>query len=80
MFTNLSPQQTIDKLRDVYVSDNFQFDFNVSMYIAGDGNKYLRQSIIKILTGQELPASKCGMYACSDALKQNFEQLTIQFN
>lgn len=70
-------QQVIETLRSEYSSNRFQFDFNVSMYIAGDSNKTLRQEIIKLVTGEKRPLTKCGMHAVSDLLKAKFEQHTL---
>lgn len=72
-------QGTIDKLRDRYSANKFEFDFNVCQFIAGDQNKTLRREIVQILTGElkPRPISKCGMYNVSDLLKANFEQLQL---
>ena len=70
-------QQTIDKLKAVFVNDRFQFDFAVSQYIAGDGKKKLRQEIAQLVTGQQIAFSKCSMYAVSDMLMAKFQQTTL---
>jgi len=70
-------QKMIEQLRTVYTGDRFYFDFHVSQSISGDHNKELRREMIFELTGEKKPLSKCGMYAVSDALKNNFDQLKL---
>lgn len=73
----MTTQGTINTLKECYSSDRFQFEFNCSMFLAGDSNKKLRQSIIQELTGEILPVSKCGLHKVSDILKASFEQLQL---
>jgi hypothetical protein len=73
----MTTQQAIELLRQQYVQDKFHFDFRVSMLIAGDSKKKLRQDIIKELTGEVRPLTKCGMYAAADILKASFEQFKL---
>lgn len=71
-------QTTIEKLKEYYNADKLMFDFNLSMFIAGPGNKKLRQDIMMVLTGgQKLPVAKCGIHAISDKLKAKFEQFSL---
>ena len=72
-------QKLIDQLREVYTGNRFHFDFEVAMRISGDRNKELRREIVQELTGETRPLSKCGMYAVSDLLKNNFDQLKLEF-
>lgn len=67
----------INKLKEVYNGDNSSFDFFVSQWITGDYNKPLRQEIVKQITGEKRPVSKCGMYAVADALKYSFQQYNL---
>lgn len=68
---------TINKLKEVYTGDNTSFDFFVSQWVSGDSNKPLRQEIIKQITGEKKPVSKCGMYAVADVLKYSFQQYNL---
>jgi hypothetical protein len=67
-------QQAIQLLQKSYNDEPRSFDFYASMIIAGDQNKRLRQDIVKVLTGEVKPVSKCGIYAVIDHLKANFQQ------
>ena len=69
----------INRMKEYYCSDRFQFDFYIAQFLSGNGNKQLRRGIVKQLTGEDRPASKCGMYAVSDILKSSFEQYQMQF-
>ena len=73
----MTASQLISELKTVFVNDRFQFDFKVSMYVAGDRNKELRKQMIKELTGENVPASKSGMYAVADALTAKFQQYEL---
>lgn len=73
----MTTAQVIERLKGVYSSNRFEFEFNCSMLLAGDSNKNLRQAIVKDITGQDLPKSKCGMHYVSDILKASFEQITM---
>ena len=75
--TALKATNTINSLKEVYMKDIRCFDFYVSQYISGDGNKGLRQEIVKQLTGEDKPKSKCGMYAVSDTLRNSFTQYSL---
>lgn len=77
MVQNLTAEKVIEELRTVYNGNRFQFDFAVSQWIAGDHNKELRRQIVKILTAETRPLTKCGMYAVSDVLKNNFDQIKL---
>lgn len=67
----------INQLKEYYNSDRFHFDMNISMFLSGPHNKGLRVEVMQAITGQKLPATKCGLHAVSDALKNSFEQLTM---
>jgi len=66
----------IAQLKEQFLKQDNAFDFYVSQYISGDANKQLRKAIVKHVTGEDRPLSKCGMYAVADVLKNSF----IQFN
>ncbi len=68
---------TIEKLKAYYNADRFHFDMNLSMFLSGPSNKRLRQEIMFILTGEKVPASKCGIHAISDKLKASMEQFSL---
>ena len=68
---------TINRLKEVYTGDNSSFDFFVSQWVTGDTNKALRQEIVRQITGEKKPASKCGMYAVADVLKYSFQQYSL---
>lgn len=68
---------TIEKLRAVFTQDQFHFDFQCSMYLAGPKNKELRREIMKIVTTEEKPLSQCGLGAVSTALTNHFSQLQL---
>lgn len=53
------------------------FDFLVNQYVNGDHNKQLRQEIIKVVTGQSKPLTQCTIFAVSNCLRNNFDQLSI---
>lgn len=67
----------IEELRKCFVNDHFRFLFNVSMYLAGDNNKYLRQEIVMKITGEKRPVSKCGIVAVELELSKIFTQYSI---
>ncbi len=69
--------QVIEKLREMFVYDNFQFSFNASVYLAGDDKKTLRQNIIELTTGKKLPKNKCTLTAASDAISNSIKQPTL---
>lgn len=73
----MQTETVINHLKEVYTGDKFNFDFQVSMLIAGDSNKSLRQDIVLKITGEKKPLSKCGMYAVADILRANFDQLAL---
>jgi hypothetical protein len=73
----MTTRQTIDLLKSLYVADDFQFEFQCSMYLAGDHHKELRQDIIKEITGELVPKNKAGLHKVSKVLKESFEQLTL---
>ena len=70
-------QAVIDQIRQVYASDRFYFDCHIAQRLSGDHNKELRRDIVREITGETRPLSKCGMYAVSDVLKAHFEQLSL---
>jgi hypothetical protein len=70
-------ESILSKCKEQYNSDKFHFDMNLSMFFAGDHNKGLRQDIIEFLTGKRPPATKAGIHALADLLKQRFEQFTL---
>lgn len=70
-------QTVINNLKELYHTDRFHFDFNMSINIAGPSKKTLRQNIVFIITGQKAPHSKCGMYAVCDILKAHYEQHSL---
>lgn len=69
----------IEQLRPYYDANRFRFELYISMYIAGDSKRRLRQELIQELTGElkPRPISKCGMYAVADLLKAHYEQLKL---
>ena len=69
--------EAIAKLKNEYAADNFQFEMNCSMLLDGNDKRKLRQEIIRQITGETKPVSKCGLIAASQVLKANFEQLTL---
>jgi hypothetical protein len=73
----MNAKDAIQHLRQFYTVDRFNFDLNVSMVIAGDSKKKLRQAIVKELTGEDKPLRECSMYAVSDLLKASYEQLQL---
>lgn len=69
--------EIINKLKAVYDGNRFQFDFFVAQYLSGDNNKAMRQEVVLQVTGNKLPASKCGMYATADLLRNSFNQYQL---
>jgi len=70
----MSPETIINELQKAFVNDHFKFAFTVSMYLAGDHNRRVRQAIIQIVTGEKKPANKCGIHAVEIALNAKFTQ------
>lgn len=68
---------TIAQLKEIYLTNRPSFDFYVSQYVSGDSNKELRREIIRQMTGEEKPLTKCGMYAVSDILQTSFSQYQL---
>lgn len=73
----MKAKEVIAKLKEDYVADNFHFAFVCSQYLAGNDKKRLRVEIMEELTGEKLPATKCGLHTVSDAVKASIEQLTL---
>jgi hypothetical protein len=73
----MNTTQAIEQLRTVHTTNRFQFEFNCSMVLAGDSNRKLRQSIVKEITGEVWPVTKCGFHKVADLLKAHFEQLQL---
>ena len=48
----------------------------ICMNVAGPANKQLRQAIVKRLTGQDLPVSKCGITYIENLVDAEVKQLT----
>lgn len=69
--------QIIELLREYHAQDAQIFDFNASMLLSGNHNKERRREIIKLVTGEHRPISKCTMYACIDTLKNSFNQIAL---
>lgn len=67
----------INNLRQYWAEDQRSFDFYCSMFLAGPAHKNTRKELISYLTGQSIPASKCGLGRCADALKNKFNQPTL---
>jgi hypothetical protein len=70
-------EKIIEELKKLYVADQFKFDFNVSMFLAGNHKKKLRQDVMAFLTGVKPPANKCGIHAVSERIKASIEQYTL---
>lgn len=70
-------QNILDKCKEQYNADKFQFEFNLSMFFAGPHNKNLRADIIEFITGNRPPTSKAGIHVLADLLKAKFEQFTL---
>lgn len=74
---HLQATNMIDLLRKTFIGDRFYLDREVAQRLSGDHNKEFRREIIREITGETRPLSKCGMYAVADVLKAHFEQLTL---
>lgn len=70
----ISEEKIISDLKKSFDNDRFRFDLQCSMYLAGDHHKRLRQQIIKTVTGQTRPITKCGLHSVSDVLISKFQQ------
>ena len=67
----------INMLAEFHEENPQNFEFNASMLLAGDANKTRRQTIIKIVTGKDVPKSKAGYHAVINVLKQQFTQTKL---
>ncbi len=70
-------EATIQQLKEAFNLDKFSFSFTCSMYIAGDGNKQLRKDIMYILTGAEMPATKCNFNRVVDTMSNSFVKISL---
>lgn len=70
-------ENLIAEMKNHYESDKFHFDFKMSMFLSGDRNKKKRKAIVKYITGEDKPISKCGLYQVTDLLKAYFEQYKL---
>jgi hypothetical protein len=73
----LTPNQVITELRQAFINDRFQFDMLCTTYLSGDHNKQLRKDVVKIVTAEDRPSTKCGLFAVSDILRGHFNQQTL---
>lgn len=69
--------EIIQRLRNAYTGNPFQFDAAVGQFVTGEHNKKLRQEIIYQVTGDKKPVTKCAVYAVSTYLKNSFDQLSL---
>jgi len=67
----------INELKEAFINDRFYFDSLVAQRVSGDYNKALRQEIIRQVTRERKPLSKCGMYAVADVLTASFTQYQL---
>lgn len=65
----------IQRLKEYYNQDASTFEFNCSMFLAGDSNNGKRVDLIQALTGNK--RSTCGFHACVDVLRDKFTQTSL---
>lgn len=69
-----SLESLIEELRKEFQMDMLQFQMNVSMFLAGNHNRKRRQELIRRLTGETRPVTKCGLTAVTFELNKEFTQ------
>jgi len=69
--------KTVAALKLVYQDNTKQWDFIAAQYISGDDKTGLRQEIIRIITGEKRPLTKCSVFATADVLKNSFNQISL---
>lgn len=72
-----SIEELIEDLRKEFQMDLLQFQMNVSMFLAGNHNRKKRQELIKRLTGEQRPVTKCGLTAVTFELNKEFTQTKL---
>lgn len=70
-------QELIARFRETHQNDVRTLDFITGSYLTGDGNKRLRQAVIFCIDGTVKPATKCTVFAVSDALKSTISQTQL---
>jgi hypothetical protein len=70
-------KNVIATLKAIFENDPFHLDFSCAMMIAGNGNKELRRAIMKELTGEDLPLSRCGLGSVQSTLEESFNKLPL---
>jgi len=69
--------ELIQTLKTEYDHEPRNFEFIASIYISGDCNKPVRQAIIKQITGEQKPVSKCNFTAVVNELQNHFNQFNL---
>lgn len=70
-------EELIEEIRKEFTDNLLLFQGRVSMFLAGDHNKRRRKEVIKRLTGEDRPITKCGLTAVTFELNKEFTQTKL---
>ncbi len=69
--------ELIERLRKSYSANRFQFECSVTQTVQGKKIAVVRQEIIRQVTQEKRPLTRCSTSAVTDCLKAHFEQMTL---
>ncbi len=70
-------KELIETLREYFTQDSMSFEFNASMFLAGENNKAKRSELMELVTGVKKPSTKCSFHACVQELTNMFNQPSL---